>query len=385
MTINTKKIVLLFLFFAIQTFFGEAEELKAARKKALIIGVTGQDGAYLSELLLSKGYDVHGLQRRSSVSNTCRINHLICNEDGQDNPFFTLHCGDITDSLNITQLVQQIRPDEIYNLAAQSHVLVSFEIPEYTGNVDAIGALRVLEAIRFAGLTNKTKFYQASTSELYGEVQEIPQNENTPFYPRSPYGVAKLYAFWITKNYRESYNMFACNGILFNHESPIRGESFVTRKIANAAVQIKNGLQETLFLGNLNAKRDWGHARDYVEAMWLMLQQDHPEDYVIATGETHSVREFVEASFAELGIPIIWKGTGIDEKGINAINGKVIVKVDPKFFRPAEVNLLLGDPSKAKNKLKWEPKTKFDALVKEMIQSEIDLLKPNVRVRIPVH
>jgi len=334
-------------------------------KKALIIGVTGQDGAYLSELLLEKGYEVHGIKRRASLINTARIDHLYTN------PHFHLHYGDVTDAVNMFHLINDIRPDEIYNLAAQSHVHVSFELPEYTGRVDALGVLHIIEAIRSAGLTQKTKFYQASTSELYGKVQEIPQKETTPFYPRSPYAVAKLYGFWITKNYREAYGMFAVNGILFNHESPIRGETFVTRKITRAVARIKKGLQDTLHLGNLDSKRDWGHARDYVEAMWLMLQQETPEDFVIATGEAHSVREFVECAFKEVDIDIKWIGSGLEERGIDVATNKTLVVVDPRYFRPAEVDFLLGDPSKAKNKLGWQPRITFYALVKEMMQAEV--------------
>ncbi len=343
------------------------EEFRIPRhKKALIVGVTGQDGAYLSEFLLAKGYEVHGVKRRASlIGNTARVDHLYANSH------FHLHYGDVTDAVNMFHLINGIRPDEIYNLAAQSHVHVSFELPEYTGRVDALGVLHILEAIRSAGLTEKTRFYQASTSELYGLVQEIPQKETTPFYPRSPYAVAKLYGFWITKNYREAYGMFAVNGILFNHESPIRGETFVTRKITRAVAHIKKGLQETLHLGNLDSKRDWGHARDYVEAMWLMLQQDQPEDFVIATGETHSVREFVERAFKEVNINIEWVGSGLQEHGIDASTGKTLVVVDARYFRPAEVDFLLGDPTKAEQKLGWKPHTTFGQLVKEMVESEI--------------
>lgn len=338
-------------------------------KKALITGVTGQDGAYLTELLLEKGYEVHGIKRRSSLFNTKRIDHLYQDINQLENRFF-LHYGDLTDSTNLIRIIQEVQPDEIYNLAAQSHVKVSFETPEYTANSDALGTLRLLEAIRILNLENRTKFYQASTSELFGKVQEIPQNENTPFYPRSPYAAAKLYAYWITINYREAYNIFACNGILFNHESPIRGETFVTRKITRSAVQIKLGLQEKLFLGNLDAKRDWGYAKDYVEAMWLMLQQDSPEDYVIATGETHSVREFVELAFNEVGLPIRWEGEGLEEKGIDKNTGRVLIEISPRYFRPTEVDLLLGNPDKAKEKLKWYPKVKFQELVRLMVQEE---------------
>jgi len=345
------------------------------RKKALIFGVTGQDGAYLSEFLLHKGYQVHGVKRRSSLINTNRVDHLYDKFGSRENDSFKLYYGDITDMGNVVSLISSIQPDEIYNLSAQSHVKVSFELPLYTAEVDALGTLRVLEAIRILGLTDKVRFYQASTSELYGLVQEIPQTEATPFYPRSPYGVAKLYAFWITKNYREAYGMFACNGILFNHESPMRGETFVTRKIARAAASIRYDLQKTLYLGNLNAQRDWGHARDYVEAMWLMLQQDSPEDFVIATGQMHTVREFVELSFQELGITIEWKGEGVDEVGYDAQTGKVLVKVDPVYFRPTEVEELLGNASKAYEQLGWKPRCTFNELVREMVQGEVALIQ----------
>jgi GDPmannose 4,6-dehydratase len=340
------------------------------KKVALITGITGQDGAYLAEFLLKKGYSVHGIKRRSSLFNTARIDHLYHDPNAQGYDL-TLHHGDLTDSSSLIRIVQEVQPDEIYNLAAQSHVAVSFEEPEYTANSDALGALRLLEAIRIAGLEKKTKFYQASTSELYGLVQEIPQKETTPFYPRSPYAVAKLYAYWMTVNYRESYGIYACNGILFNHESPIRGETFVTRKITRALARIKLGLQECLFLGNMNALRDWGHARDYVEMQWLMLQQDEPEDYVIATGEQHSVREFVELAAKEMGIAIRWEGTGVDEKGYDVATNKCIVAVDPRYFRPAEVETLLGDPSKAKAKLGWVPTTTFSELVEEMAREDL--------------
>ncbi|WP_441227833.1 GDP-mannose 4,6-dehydratase [Tardiphaga sp. 20_F10_N6_6] len=339
-------------------------------KTALITGVTGQDGAYLAELLLTKGYAVHGIKRRTSLFNTDRIDHLY-RDPHDDNSTFKLHYGDLTDSSSLIRIVEQVQPDEIYNLAAQSHVAVSFEEPEYTANSDALGALRILEAMRITKLDQKARFYQASTSELYGLVQEVPQKETTPFYPRSPYAVAKLYAYWITVNYREAYGMYACNGILFNHESPVRGETFVTRKITRAVARIKLGLQERLYLGNLDALRDWGHARDYVEMQWLMLQQEQPEDFVIATGEQHSVREFVNLSAAEIGIKIRWEGKGIDEKGYDATSGKCIVAVDPRYFRPAEVDTLLGDPSKAKNKLGWVPKTSFQSLVTEMMQEDL--------------
>jgi len=339
-------------------------------KKALITGITGQDGAYLAELLLGKGYEVHGIKRRSSLFNTQRIDHLYKDPHEQDSRFF-LHYGDMTDSTNLIRIIQEVQPDEIYNLAAQSHVKVSFESPEYTANADALGTLRLLEAIRILKLEDKTKFYQASTSELFGKVQEIPQKETTPFYPRSPYAVAKLYAYWITVNYREAYNMYACNGILFNHESPIRGETFVTRKITRAVARIKLGLQEKLYVGNLEAKRDWGYAKDYVEAMWLILNQNEPDDYVIATGETHSVREFIEKAFLHVGIPIEWTGYGIDEKGVNKTTGEVIVEVDPRYFRPTEVDILIGDATKAKTKLGWTPKVNFDELVRIMVEEDL--------------
>ncbi|MDA8127835.1 MAG: GDP-mannose 4,6-dehydratase [Betaproteobacteria bacterium] len=338
-------------------------------KKALITGITGQDGAYLAEFLLGKGYEVHGIKRRTSLFNTDRIDHLY-QDPHETGRKFILHHGDLTDSSSLIRIIQQVQPDEIYNLAAQSHVAVSFEEPEYTANSDALGALRILEAIRILGLEKKTRFYQASTSELFGLVQEIPQKETTPFYPRSPYAVAKLYAYWITVNYREAYGMYACNGILFNHESPIRGETFVTRKITRALARIKLGLQDCLFLGNMDAKRDWGHAKDYVEMQWLMLQQDKPEDFVIATGVQYSVRDFVNAAAKELGMAIRWEGQGVDEKGYDA-NGKCIVAVDPRYFRPTEVETLLGDPAKAKNKLGWTPKIGFGELVSEMVREDL--------------
>ncbi len=345
-------------------------------KKALITGITGQDGSYLAEFLLDKGYEVHGIIRRSSSFNTGRIEHLYIDEfieDMHNEKNFYLHYGDITDSTNVISLIQKIKPDEIYNLAAQSHVKVSFEIPEYTANVDALGTLRILEAVHLLGLN--TKIYQASTSELYGLVQEVPQSETTPFYPRSPYGVAKLYGFWITKNYREAYNIFASNGILFNHESPRRGETFVTRKITLAAARIKLGKQKKLYLGNLNAKRDWGHAKDYVECMWLILQNDEPEDFVIATGEMHTVKEFCELAFKEIGINLRWEGEGINEKGIDSETNNVLIEVDPKYFRPTEVDQLLGNPTKATKKLGWNPtKTPFKSLVKEMVQEDLKLV-----------
>jgi len=346
-------------------------------KVALITGVTGQDGAYLAEFLLEKGYIVHGIKRRTSSFNTERIDHLY-RDPHEDGVSFFLHHGDMTDSSSLTRIIQQTQPDEIYNLAAQSHVAVSFEEPEYTANSDALGALRVLEAIRILGLEKKTKFYQASTSELYGLVRETPQSETTPFYPRSPYAVAKLYAYWITVNYREAYGIYACNGILFNHESPIRGETFVTRKITRALARISLGLEERLFLGNLNAKRDWGHARDYVEMQWLMLQQDVPEDFVIATGVNHTVREFVTRSAKELGMTLRWSGEGLDEKGYWLKPGgedTLIVEVDPRYFRPTEVETLLGDASKAREKMGWAPRTSFEELVREMMASDLKAAK----------
>ncbi len=348
-----------------------------AQKKALIIGVTGQDGAYLSRFLLGKGYVVHGIKRRSSSLNTGRIDKIYQDpvHRSKDTRNFILHYGDVTDTSNIIRLIQEIQPDEIYNLAAQSHVKVSFELPEYTADVDAIGTLRILEAIRILGLTKKTKFYQASTSEMFGKVQEVPQRETTPFYPRSPYGVAKLYGFWITKNYRESYGIFACNGILFNHESPLRGETFVTKKIVRAVARIHMGLQEKLFLGNLDAKRDWGHARDYVEAMWLMLQQDEPDDFVIGTGQTRSVREFVEHAFARVGSTIAWRGNGVNEIGYDANTGRELVFVDPSYFRPTEVDLLIADPTKAQKTLGWKATTTFEEIVQEMVEYELQEVK----------
>lgn len=343
-------------------------------KIALITGVTGQDGAYLAELLLSKGYQVHGIKRRSSLFNTDRIDHLY-QDLHEKNVHFKLHYGDLTDSTNLIRIIQEVQPTEIYNLAAQSHVKVSFETPEYTANADAIGALRILEAIRILGLEKKTKFYQAGTSEMFGLVQEIPQKETTPFYPRSPYGVAKVYAYWITKNYRESYGIFAANGILFNHESPVRGETFVTRKITRAAAKISLGMQEKLFLGNLDAERDWGHAQDYVEGMWLMLQQKEADDFVLATGKKITVRKFVEMAFGEVGISLEWKGEGVNEKGYNKATGKAIVEIDEKYFRPSEVDLLIGDASKAKKILGWEPKRSVEQLCKEMMASDLELFK----------
>jgi GDPmannose 4,6-dehydratase len=354
-------------------------------KRALITGITGQDGAYLADFLLKKGYEVHGIKRRSSSFNTGRVDHLYVDPHEKDVRFF-MHYGDLTDATNLIRIIQEIQPDEIYNLAAQSHVQVSFETAEYTANSDALGALRLLEAIRILNLEDKARFYQASTSELYGKVQEIPQRETTPFYPRSPYAVAKLYAYWITVNYREAYNMFACNGVLFNHESPVRGETFVTRKITRAVARIKLGLQDKLYLGNLDSKRDWGYAGDFIRAMWLILQQDEPDDFVIATGEAHSVREFVERAFLEAGIEVEWRGSGIEEVGIvvgmnkNAggsnpelrpKTGDEVVCIDPSYFRPTEVDYLLGDPSKARSKLGWEPTVSFDALVKMMVREDL--------------
>jgi len=344
------------------------------KKKALITGITGQDGAYLADLLLKKGYEVHGIKRRSSLFNTDRIDHLYQDQHESGVNMF-LHYGDLTDSTNLIRLVQEVAPDEIYNLAAQSHVAVSFETPEYTANSDATGTLRLLEAIRILGLEKKTKFYQASTSELYGLVQEVPQSEKTPFYPRSPYAVAKLYAFWITKNYREAYGMFACNGILFNHESPLRGETFVTRKITRAAAKIHLGLQDKLFLGNVDAQRDWGHAKDYVEGMWMMMQQDEADDYVLATGETYSVRHFCDLAFGHVGITLEWKGTGVDEKAYDAKTGKVLIEIDPRYFRPTEVDLLVGDPTKAHQKLGWKHKHTLQQLVTDMVASDVELFK----------
>ena len=344
--------------------------MNSDRKIALITGATGQDGAYLAELLLGKGYIVHGIKRRSSSFNTGRIEHLY--EDPHvSSPRFILHHGDMTDSTNLIRVIQQTQPDEIYNLAAQSHVQVSFETPEYTANADAIGPLRILEAIRILGLEKKTRFYQASTSELYGLVQEVPQRETTPFYPRSPYAVAKLYAYWITVNYREAYGIYACNGILFNHESPLRGETFVTRKITRAVAAINSGAQETVYLGNLDARRDWGHAREYVRGMWLMMQQDTPEDFVLATGETTRVRDFVTHAFMQVGLEIEWTGTGVEEKGLCKKTGKVLVAVDPRYFRPTEVELLIGDPSKARQKLGWKHDTTWQQLCEEMVAQDV--------------
>ncbi len=343
-------------------------------KSALITGATGQDGAYLAELLLGKGYIVHGIKRRSSSFNTARVDHLY-RDPHEDDVRFHLHYGDVTDATNLIRIVQETQPDEIYNLAAQSHVQVSFETPEYTANADAIGTLRLLEAIRILGREKLTRFYQASTSELYGKAQETPQKETTPFYPRSPYAAAKLYAYWITVNYREAYGMHASNGILFNHESPIRGETFVTRKITRAVAAIELGLQSTLFLGNLNAKRDWGHARDYVEGMWRIVQQDEPDDFVLATGEAHSVREFVEKAFACVGRTIVWKGEGADEKGLDQDSGQVLIEIDPRYFRPTEVEALIGDPRKAHNKLGWRHRVTFDELVRDMVKSDLEAVR----------
>jgi GDPmannose 4,6-dehydratase len=339
---------------------------------ALITGITGQDGAYLAELLLSKGYLVHGIKRRASSFNTDRIDHLYRDQHEKDVRFF-LHYGDLTDSTNLIRIIQDVQPDEIYNLAAQSHVAVSFETPEYTANCDALGTLRLLEAIRILGLEKKTKFYQASTSELFGKVQETPQKETTPFYPRSPYAVAKLYSYWICVNYREAYGIYACNGILFNHESPLRGETFVTRKITRAVARIKLGLQAKLFLGNLNSKRDWGHAKDYVKMQWLMLQQDEPEDYCISTGVQYSVRDFVNAACKEVGINICWEGDGVDEKGVDADSGKVLIEVDSRYFRPTEVETLLGDSSKAREELGWVPEISLDEMVAEMVREDLKI------------
>ena len=340
-------------------------------KRALITGITGQDGAYLSEFLLEKGYEVHGIKRRASSFNTARVDHLYRDPHERGVRFY-MHYGDLTDSTNLIRIIQETQPDEIYNLAAQSHVKVSFETPEYTANVDALGTLRILEAIRILKLENKTRFYQASTSELYGKVQEVPQKETTPFYPRSPYGAAKLYAYWITINYREAYGIYACNGILFNHESPLRGETFVTRKITRALARIKTGFSEVLYIGNLDAKRDWGHARDYVEMQWLMLQQDKPDDFVIATGEHYSVREFIETAARHLDISIRWEGSGVAEKGIHTDTGQILVSVDPRYFRPTEVEDLLGDAGKARQNLGWRPRISFKQLVAEMVEADIN-------------
>lgn len=348
-------------------------------KKALITGVTGQDGAYLAEFLLNKGYEVHGVKRRASLFNTDRIDHLYQDPHDSDR-HFVLHYGDLTDATNLIRIMQEVQPDEIYNLGAQSHVAVSFETPEYTANADALGTLRLLEAIRILGLEKKTRFYQASTSEMYGKVQEVPQKESTPFYPRSPYGVAKLYAHWICINYREAYGLYACSGILFNHESPIRGETFVSRKITRGLSRIKLGIQDCLYLGNFDAKRDWGHARDYVEAQWLMLQQDQPDDFVIATGVQHSVRDFVEAAADKLEIDIIWEGKGLHETAVDRKSGKCIIRVDQRYFRPAEVDTLLGDASKAMSRLGWKPKITFDELVDEMVREDLKLAEKDALI-----
>jgi GDPmannose 4,6-dehydratase len=350
------------------------------RKVALITGITGQDGAYLAEFLLDKGYEVHGIKRRSSSFNTDRIDHLYQDPHETDRKF-VLHYGDLSDSMSLVRIIQQIQPDEIYNLGAQSHVAVSFETPEYTADTVGLGALRILEAIRISGLEKKTRYYQASTSELYGEVQEIPQKETTPFYPRSPYAAAKLYAYWITVNYREAYGMYACNGILFNHESPVRGETFVTRKITRALARISLGLQDTVYLGNMNAKRDWGHAKDYVEMQWLMLQQDEPDDFCIATGVQYSVRDFVNFAWGHLGKSIRWEGEGMDEKGHDSETGNLIVAVDSRYFRPTEVETLLGDPSKAKEKLGWEPKITLEEMVHEMMENDINIARRDSLVK----
>jgi GDPmannose 4,6-dehydratase len=349
-------------------------------KTALITGITGQDGAYLAELLLEKGYEVHGIKRRSSLFNTDRIDHLYRDPHERD-VRLKLHYGDLTDATNLIRIIQQVRPDEIYNLAAQSHVAVSFETPEYTANSDALGTLRILEAIRILGLEKKTRFYQASTSEMYGKVQESPQRETTPFYPRSPYGAAKVYGYWITVNYREAYGLYACNGILFNHESPIRGETFVTRKITRGLARIREGLDRCLYLGNLDALRDWGHARDFVKAQWLILQQAEPDDFVISTGEQHSVREFVTLAAARLGWEIEWRGSGVGEEGVDRASGRVLVKVDPRYFRPTEVETLLGDCSKAKAQLGWRPETSFDELVREMVESDHELARRDAHMQ----
>jgi GDPmannose 4,6-dehydratase len=349
-------------------------------KRALLTGITGQDGAYLAEFLLSKGYEVHGIKRRASSFNTARIDHLYA-DPHEERVHFRLHYGDLTDATNLIRIFQEVQPDEIYNLAAQSHVMVSFETPEYTANADALGTLRLLEAIRILNLKNKTRFYQASTSELYGKVRETPQTETTPFYPRSPYGVAKLYAYWITVNYREAYGLYACNGILFNHESPIRGETFVTRKVTRALARIKIGLQERLYVGNLEARRDWGHARDYVRMMWMMLQQPEPDDYVIASGQQHSVRELIELAAAKLDMRLAWEGEGVEEKGLDAATGKPIVCIDPRYFRPAEVDTLLGDASKARRKLGWEPRISFEELIREMVMADLREAEKDAMVR----
>jgi len=348
-------------------------------KKALITGVTGQDGAYLSEFLLKKGYEVHGIKRRSSSFNTERIDHLY-QDPHAESKRFVLHYGDLTDTSNLVRIIQEVQPDEIYNLGAQSHVQVSFEVPEYTADTDGMGTLRLLEAIRILGMEKRVRFYQASTSELFGKVQEVPQKETTPFYPRSPYAVAKLYAYWIVVNYRESYGMYACNGILFNHESPIRGETFVTRKVTRAVARIRTGLQDKLYMGNIDSKRDWGFAGDYVELMWLMLQQDQPVDYVMATGVTTTVRDFITMAFKEGGLDVCWEGSGVEEKGIDVATGKVLVEIDPRYFRPAEVELLIGDPTKALIDLGWKPKVQLPELVRMMVQNDIRLAEKEVHL-----
>ncbi len=374
-----KKYLIVFLIFVVPIAgYARQNAMQQQKKVALIFGVTGQDGAYLSEFLLNKGYEVHGVKRRSSLLNTMRIDHLYKDLHADNEKPFVLHYGDVTDGISVINLIQQIQPDEVYNLAAQSHVKVSFDLPLYTATVDALGTLSILEAIHILGLEKQTKFYQASTSELYGKVQEMPQTESTPFYPRSPYAVAKLYGFWITKNYREAYDIFACNGILFNHESPLRGETFVTRKIVRAVARIKFNLQDILYLGNLDAKRDWGHARDYVEAMWLMLQQEQPEDFVVATGQAHSVREFTELAFEQIGIEICWRGKGIDEVGYDKKTGRELVRVDARYFRPTEVDILLGDATKARTMLNWKPQVSFAELVQEMVSHELQLIKRKI-------
>ncbi len=376
-----RKLLCFFVFLtSVLCFASESsDEISPPRKKALIFGITGQDGAYLTELLLSKDYEVHGVKRPASTRNTTRIDRFYQDPHSDDKQLI-LHYGDIVNGSDLVQLLSTIQPDEIYNLAAQSHVLVSFKMPEYTAEVDALGTLRILEAIRKAGLEKKTKFYQASTSELYGKVKEVPQTEKTPFHPRSPYGVAKLYSYWITVNYREAYGMFTVNGILFNHESPLRGETFVTRKITQAACRYQCGLQDVLYLGNLDAKRDWGYAKDYVEAMWLMLQQDTPDDYVVATGQSHSIREFVELAYQELGIAIEWRGKGLNEVGVDKATGKTIVKVDPRYFRPAEVDYLLGSAAKAESRLNWKPRTSFKELVKIMMDADLKLTETEKQI-----
>ncbi|HMB89298.1 MAG TPA: GDP-mannose 4,6-dehydratase [Rhodothermales bacterium] len=347
--------------------------------RALITGITGQDGAYLAEFLLKKGYEVHGVKRRSSLFNTQRIDHLY-RDPHEDEVRFFLHYGDLTDSTNLIRIIQEVQPDEIYNLGAQSHVQVSFETPEYTANADALGTLRLLEAIRILGMEKRVRFYQASTSELYGKAQEVPQNEQTPFYPRSPYAAAKLYAYWITVNYREAYNIFACNGILFNHESPLRGETFVTRKITRAVARISLGMQDTLYLGNLEARRDWGHARDFIEGMWLMLQEDTPQDYVLATGETHTVRSFCEKAFAAVGISVVWEGEGVETKGHHSETGATIVAIDPSYFRPTEVDLLLGDATRAREELGWQPRYTLSAMIEEMVEADLQVARDEQNV-----